>query len=120
MCDVVFFFSSRRRHTRFDCDWSSDVCSSDLETPLFDEYDVEAEIRALFKARVELPTGGYLVIQATHGLICIDVNPGRYTGKKYTESTIVKTNPEAARQVATQMRLRDIRGIIVVDFIGTA
>src|SRR2546430_11694868 len=79
MCDVVFFFSSRRRHTRFDCDWSSDVCSSDLETPLFDEYDVEAEIRALFKARVELPTGGYLIIQPTEALISIDVNTGRYT-----------------------------------------
>src|SRR5256886_16656193 len=117
MCDVVFFFSSRRRHTRFDCDWSSDVCSSDLETPLFDEYDVEAEIRALFKARVELPTGGYLIIQPTEALISIDVNTGRYTGKKDPESTIVKTNLEAAREVARQLRLRDIGGIIVVDFI---
>src|SRR2546430_14426662 len=116
MCDVVFFFSSRRRHTRFDCDWSSDVCSSDLETPLFDEYDVEAEIGALFKARVELPTGGYLIIQPTEALTSIDVNTGRYTGKKDPESTIVKTNLEAAREVARQLRLRDIGGIIVVDF----
>ena len=89
----------------------------ETETPLFDEYDVEAEIRALFKARVELPTGGYLIIQPTEALISIDVNTGRYTGKKDPESTIVKTNLEAAREVARQLRLRDIGGIIVVDFI---
>jgi ribonuclease G len=87
------------------------------ETPLFDEYDVEAEIRSLFKPRVELPTGGYLIIQPTEALTAIDVNTGRYTGKKDPESTILKTNVEAAREVARQLRLRDIGGIIVVDFI---
>ena len=87
------------------------------ETPLFDEYDVEAEIRNLFKQRVELPTGGYLIIQPTEALISIDVNTGRYTGKRDPESTILKTNIEAAREVARQLRLRDIGGIIVVDFI---
>src|SRR5207248_9720895 len=73
--------------------------------------------RALFKARVELPTGGYLIVQPTEGLVSIDANPGRYTGKKDPEGTIVKTNLEAAREVARQLRLRDIGGIIVVDFI---
>jgi len=87
------------------------------ETPLFDEYDVEAEIRNLFKPRVELPTGGYLIIQPTEALISIDVNTGRYTGKRDPESTILRTNIEAAREVARQLRLRDIGGIIVVDFI---
>jgi len=87
------------------------------ETPLFDEYDIEAEIRNLFKQRVELPTGGYLIIQPTEALISIDVNTGRYTGKKDPESTILRTNIEAAREVARQLRLRDIGGIIVVDFI---
>ena len=87
------------------------------ETPLFDEYDIEAEIRSLFKPRVELPTGGYLIIQPTEALVSIDVNTGRYTGKKDPESTILKTNIEAAREVARQLRLRDIGGIIVVDFI---
>ncbi|HVH68924.1 MAG TPA: Rne/Rng family ribonuclease [Gemmatimonadales bacterium] len=87
------------------------------ESPLFDEYDVEAEIRSLFKPRVELPTGGYLIIQPTEALTSIDVNTGRYTGKKDPESTILKTNLEAAREVARQLRLRDIGGIIVVDFI---
>src|SRR2546429_5028542 len=69
----------------------------EAETPLFDEYDVEAEIRALFKARVELPTGGYLIIQPTETLISIDVITGRYPGTKDPESTIVRTNLVAAR-----------------------
>jgi len=89
----------------------------EAETPLFDEYDIEAEIRSLFKPRVELPTGGYLIIQPTEALVSIDVNTGRYTGKKDPEGTILKTNLEAAREVARQLRLRDIGGIIVVDFI---
>jgi ribonuclease G len=87
------------------------------ETSLFDEYDIEAEIRNLFKPRVDLPSGGYIVIQATEALISIDVNTGRYTGKKDPESTILKTNLDAAREVARQLRLRDVGGIIVVDFI---
>ena len=87
------------------------------ETSLFDAYDIEAEIRNLFKQRVDLPTGGYLIIQPTEALISIDVNTGRYTGKRDPESTILKTNVEAAREVARQLRLRDIGGIIVVDFI---
>ena len=86
-------------------------------TSLFDEYDIEDEIRTLFQPRVELPTGGYIIIQPTEALTSIDVNTGRYTGKKDPESTILKTNVEAAREVARQLRLRDIGGIIVVDFI---
>ena len=87
------------------------------ETPLFDQYDIEAEIRGLFQQRVDLPSGGYLIVQPTEALTSIDVNTGRYTGKKDPESTILKTNLEAAREVARQLRLRDIGGIIVVDFI---
>jgi ribonuclease G len=87
------------------------------QTSLFDEYDIEDEIRTLFQPRVELPTGGYIIIQPTEALTSIDVNTGRYTGKKDPESTILKTNVEAAREVARQLRLRDIGGIIVVDFI---
>jgi ribonuclease G len=86
-------------------------------TPLFDKFDIEAEIRDLFKARVELPTGGSLIIQPTEALISIDVNTGRYTGKKDPEKTILRTNLEAAREIARQIRLRDIGGIIVCDFI---
>jgi ribonuclease G len=86
-------------------------------SPLFDKFDIESEIRDLFKARVELPTGGSLIIQPTEALVSIDVNTGRYTGKKDPEKTILRTNLEAAREIARQIRLRDIGGIIVCDFI---
>jgi len=85
--------------------------------PLFDKYDIEMEIRELFKQRCELPTGGSIIIQPTEALVSIDVNTGRYTGKKDPEKTILRTNTEAAREIARQIRLRDIGGIIVCDFI---
>ena len=66
---------------------------------------------------MELPTGGSLIIQPTEALVTIDVNTGRYTGKKDPEKTILRTNLEAAREIARQIRLRDIGGIIVCDFI---
>jgi ribonuclease G len=84
---------------------------------LFDEYDLETEIRDLFHKRVELPTGGYLIIEPTEALVSIDVNTGRYTGKQDPEKTILRTNLEAAREIARQVRLRDLGGIIVIDFI---
>jgi ribonuclease G len=87
------------------------------DTALFDKFDVESEIRDLFKRRVELPTGGYLIVEPTEALVSVDVNTGRYTGKKDPEKTILKTNLEAAREVARQLRLRDVGGIIVCDFI---
>ena len=87
------------------------------DPPLFDKYEIEAEIRNLFNRRVDLPTGGYVVIEQTEALVSIDVNTGRYTGKKDPEKTILKTNLEAAREIARQLRLRDIGGIIVCDFI---
>jgi len=86
-------------------------------TPLFDKFDIESEIRDLFKRRVDLPTGGYILIEHTEALVSVDVNTGRYTGKKDPEKTILKTNLEAARELARQLRLRDIGGIIVSDFI---
>ena len=85
--------------------------------PLFDKADVETEIRDLFKRRCDLPSGGYLIIEPTEALVSIDVNSGRYTGKKDPEKTILRTNLEAAREIARQIRLRDIGGIIVCDFI---
>ena len=85
--------------------------------PLFDKSDIEGEIRDLFKRRCDLPSGGYLIIEPTEALVSIDVNSGRYTGKKDPEKTILRTNVEAAREVARQLRLRDVGGIIVCDFI---
>ncbi|HWO89006.1 MAG TPA: Rne/Rng family ribonuclease [Gemmatimonadales bacterium] len=86
-------------------------------TPLFDKYDIENEIRDLYKRRVDLPSGGFILIEQTEALVSVDVNTGRYTGKKDPEKTILRTNLEAARELARQLRLRDIGGIIVADFI---
>ena len=84
---------------------------------LFDKADIETEIRDLFKRRCDLPSGGYLIVEPTEALVSIDVNSGRFTGKKDPEKTILKINLEAAREVARQLRLRDVGGIIVCDFI---
>ncbi|MDH3290017.1 MAG: Rne/Rng family ribonuclease [Gemmatimonadota bacterium] len=85
--------------------------------PLFDEFDIETEIQSLFDRRVDLPTGGYVIIEPTEALVSIDVNTGRYTGQKDPEKTILRTNMEATREIARQVRLRDLGGIIVIDFI---
>ena len=87
------------------------------EIGLFDKEKIESEIRDLFKRRCDLPSGGYLIIEPTEALVSIDVNSGRYTGKKDPEKTDTKTNVEAAREIARQLRLRDVGGIIVCDFI---
>ncbi len=88
-------------------------------TSLFDEFGVEEEIQRAFRRNVPLKSGGSLVIEPTEALVSIDVNTGRFTGKgkRDPEQTILKTNLEAAREIAKQLRLRDVGGIIVVDFI---
>ena len=87
------------------------------QAPLFDRHEIETEIRDLFKRRCDLPSGGYLIIEPTEALVSIDVNSGRFVGKKDPEKTILKVNVEAAREVARQLRLRDVGGVIVCDFI---
>src|SRR3954467_3055551 len=89
----------------------------EAQVPLFDTADIEEEIRDIFKRRCDLPSGGYLIIEPTEALVSIDVNSGRYTGKKDPEKTVLRTNMEAAQEVARQLRLRDVGGIIVCDFI---
>ncbi|OQY30225.1 MAG: hypothetical protein B6244_01290 [Candidatus Cloacimonetes bacterium 4572_55] len=84
---------------------------------IFDAFEIEKEIRKILERKAWLKSGGYIVIDHTEALIAIDVNTGRYTGKKNLEQTIFKTNMEATREIARQLRLRDIGGIIVVDFI---
>src|SRR3954470_22390240 len=87
------------------------------KVPLFDKAGIEQELRDLFKRRCDLPSGGYLIIEPTEALVSVDVNSGRYTGKKDPEKTILRTNVEAARELARQARLRDLGGIIVCAFI---
>jgi ribonuclease G len=88
--------------------------------PIFDEYGVQGEIDKALRSKVWLKSGGYIVINQTEALVAIDVNTGRYVGKKSAgrlEDTIVKTNLEAVREIVRQVRLRDLGGIIVLDFI---
>lgn len=85
--------------------------------PLFDKAGIEQELRDMFKRRCNLPSGGYILIEPTEALVSIDVNSGRFTGKKDPEKTVLKTNVEAAQEIARQLRLRDVGGIIVADFI---
>ena len=89
----------------------------EAQVPLFDTAEIESEIRDIFKRRCDLPSGGYLIIEPTEALVSVDVNSGRYTGKKDPEKTVLRTHMEAAQEVARQMRLRDVGGIIVCDFI---
>ncbi len=85
--------------------------------PIFDAFRIESEIDKLFERKVWLKRGGYIVIDQAEALVAIDVNTGRFVGKKNQEETILKTNIEAAREIGRQLRLRDIGGIIVLDFI---
>jgi len=85
--------------------------------PIFDHYEIEAQIEKTFERKVWLKKGGYICIDHAEALVSIDVNTGRFTGKKNQEETILRTNVEAAREIPRQLRLRDIGGIIVIDFI---
>ena len=89
----------------------------DKEEPIFDAYDVEIEISRALGRKVWLKSGGYIVIDQSEALTAIDVNTGRYVGKRNLEDTILKTNLEAVREIAYQLRLRNIGGIIILDLI---
>ncbi len=96
------------------------------KAPLFEAYGVEAEIRSTLSRRVDLPSGGYLVFDYAEAFTAIDVNTGRFVGSRSRssaarlEDTITKNNLEAVREVVRQLRLRDVGGIIVIDFIDMA
>jgi ribonuclease G len=87
------------------------------EDPIFDEFGIEPEIAKALKSKVWLKSGGYIVVNQTEALVAIDVNTGKYVGKKNLEETVFKTNLEAAKEIVRQIRLRDLGGIIVLDFI---
>ncbi len=84
---------------------------------LFERHGLEEQIEALFDKRVTLPSGGSVVIEPTEGLVAIDVNSGKFTGRRNLEETVTQVNKEAAVEIARQLRLRDIGGIVVIDFI---
>ena len=85
--------------------------------PLFARYQVESYLNSMFNPVVQLPSGGYIVIGVTEALVAIDVNSGRATKEGSIEQTALKTNLEAAEEIARQLRLRDLAGLIVIDFI---
>ncbi|HHP7233445.1 MAG TPA: ribonuclease E/G [Desulfobacterales bacterium] len=85
--------------------------------PIFDAYNIEGDISRALRKKIWLKSGGYIVIEHTEALVAIDVNTGRYVGKQNLEETILKTNLEAVKEIAYQVRLRDIGGIIIIDFI---
>ncbi len=87
------------------------------EEPLFERFGVEAEIENALRNRVALPSGGSIVIHQTEALVAIDVNTGKFVGKDGLEETVFAVNLEAAPEVARQIRLRDLGGLLVVDFI---
>ena len=87
------------------------------ERPLFDLYGVEDEIEKALARRVDLKSGGYLIIDQTEALTTIDVNTGGFVGGRSFDDTIFKTNLEAAQVIARQLRLRNLGGIIIIDFI---
>ncbi|MEO3430747.1 Rne/Rng family ribonuclease [Pelagibius sp. CAU 1746] len=89
----------------------------DINVPLFQRYQVESQLDAMHSNTVQLRSGGYLVFNQTEALVAVDVNSGRATRERHIEETALKTNLEAAEEVGRQLRLRDLAGLIVIDFI---
>ena len=88
-----------------------------LKSPLFESFGIESEIDKVMRPKVWLKSGAYLIIEKTEAMVVVDVNSGRFVGKKLHEENSLKINLEAAREVARQLRLRDLSGLIVIDFI---
>ena len=88
-----------------------------LKAPLFESFGIESEIEKLMRPKAWLKSGAYLIIEKTEAMVVVDVNSGRFVGKKLHEDNSLKINLEAAREVARQLRLRDLSGLIVIDFI---
>src|SRR5438132_9149447 len=93
------------------------VSLQDGPQPLFNRFNIEPQIERALDRKVWLKSGGYLVFDQAEALTAIDVNTGRFVGKRSQEDTVLKTNLEAAEEVVNQLRLRNIGGIIIVDFI---
>ncbi len=88
-----------------------------LKAPLFESFGIESDIEKLMRPKAWLKSGAYLIIEKTEAMVVVDVNSGRFVGKKLHEENSLKINLEAAREVARQLRLRDLSGLIVIDFI---
>ena len=100
-----------------EADLASKLKLYDEELPLFERFHVEDQLRKALERKVWLPSGGHIVVDRTEALTVIDVNTGRFVGHTNLEQTVLQNNLEAAEEIARQLRLRDIGGIIVIDFI---
>ena len=105
------FLTQTEPHMRSRVEWYRQ------EIPLFEKRNLEREIEQLYNRKVELPSGGTVVIEQTESLVAIDVNSGKFTGKRNLEETAFITNMEAAKEIPRQIRLRDLGGILIMDFI---
>ncbi len=108
---AIDFMDSFMPYTKYSIDLYRD------SIPIFDHFGIELDISRMLNKKVWLKSGGYIVIEETEALCSIDVNTGKYVGKKNIEETILKTNMEAVREIAYQLRTRNIGGIIIIDFI---
>lgn len=95
--------------------YSIELC--DKPEPIFDDFGLEVEIARALGRKVWLKSGGYIIIEQTEALVAIDVNTGRFVGKHNLEDTILKTNLEAVKEIAFQLRLRNLGGLVIIDFI---
>jgi ribonuclease G len=107
----------RKFLSAFSPEQTPDVSLHEGSVPLFEAHNVETDLARALNKKVWLKSGGYVVIDSTEALTVIDVNTGRYVGRHNLEETILKTNLEAVREIAYQLRLRNIGGLIVIDFI---
>ena len=112
-CNRAFFGGNAKRHDEY----KKKAVLFDKSTDMFKHFGLDKEVDKLLRNRVELSSGAYLIIDKTEALTVIDVNTGKYTGKKNLEETVFQTNMLAAVEIARQVRLRNIGGIVVVDFI---
>lgn len=85
--------------------------------PIFEKFDIERQVEKIYNRIVQLKSGGYLIFDQTESLVAIDVNSGKFVGRKNLEDTVFRTNMEAAEEIPRQLKLRDIGGIIIIDFI---
>jgi len=102
---------------KINISWASRVKLYTKKQPIFYAYDIESQIESALRSKIWLKSGGYIVINQTEALVAIDINTGRFIGKSSLEDTVFKTNIEATKEIVRQIRLRNLGGIIVVDFI---